>query len=116
MLPYNKGNGWYLNASVNTRLSNIMLSYWSGNGFVSPQGGRLYQSISSTVNNADFTQRRRELLILRMFSDFHLPGNILLTTRFEPFYDLNRRQIEFSFGTYLNFNQEFFLTMLRRAD
>ncbi|QNP53952.1 hypothetical protein H9L05_10740 [Hymenobacter qilianensis] len=106
----------YLNAGVNTRLSNIMLSYWSGNGFVSPQGGRLYQSISSTVNNADFTQRRRELLILRMFSDFHLPGNVLLTTRFEPFYDFNRRQIEFSFGTYLNFNQEFFLTMLRRAD
>lgn len=116
VLPYDKGNGLYLNAGVNTRLSNIMLSYWSGNGFVSPQGGRLYQSISSTVNNSDFTQRRRELLILRMFSDFHLPGNILLTTRFEPFYDLNRRQIEFSFGTYLNFNQEFFLTMLRRAD
>lgn len=116
VLPYGKGNGFYINGGVDTRLSNIMLSYWSGNGFVAPQGGRLYQSISSTVNNADFTQRRRELLILRMFSDFHLPGNVILTTRFEPFYDFNRRQIEFSFGAYLNFNQEFILTNLRRAN
>ncbi|WP_457078133.1 hypothetical protein [Hymenobacter sp. HD11105] len=116
VLAYGKGNGLYLNAGVNTRLSNIMVSYWLGDGFVAPQGGRLYQSISSTVNNANFTQRRRELLILRMFSDFHLPGNVLLTTRFEPFYDFRRRQIEFSFGAYLNFNQEFIITTLRRAN
>lgn len=116
VLPYDKGNGLYLNAGVNTRLSNIMLSYWSGNGFIAPQGGRLYQSVSSTVNNANYTERRRELLIARFFSDFRLPGNVILTTRFEPFYDLNRRQIEFSFGAYLNFNQEFILTTLRRAE
>ncbi|MBC8084274.1 MAG: hypothetical protein H7Z21_13800, partial [Hymenobacter sp.] len=116
ILPYNQGTGLYLNAGVDTRLSNVQLSYWSGKGFIAPQGGKLYQSISSTVNNPAYTERHRELLILRLFSDFHLPGDVVLTTRFEPFYDFTNRQVEFSFGAYLNFNQEFLLTTLRRAD
>jgi hypothetical protein len=116
VLPYGRGTGLYLNAAVDTRLGNVMVSYWSGNGFVAPQGGRLYQSISSTVNNPNYTERHRQLLILRFLNDFHLPGKMVLSTRFEPFYDLQNKQIEFSFGTYLNFNAEFLLTTLRRAD
>ncbi|WP_375437352.1 hypothetical protein [uncultured Hymenobacter sp.] len=116
VLPYGRGTGLYLNAGINTSLSNVMISYWSGNGFVAPQGGKLYQSISSTVSNPGYTERHRQLLILRFFSDFHLPGNVTLTTRFEPFYDLQNKQVEFSFGTYLNFNYEFLLGTLRHSE
>jgi len=116
VLPFKKGNGLYLNAGINTRLSNVMISYWSGSGFVAPLGGKLYQSISSTVNEPNYTERHRQLLIVRFLSDFHLPGNITLSTRFEPFYDLQNRKTEFSFGAYLNFNHEFLLGTLRQAD
>ncbi len=109
VLPYDRGNGLYLNASIDTRLSNVMISYWSGNGFVAPQGGKLYQSVSSTVGNPNYTEQHRQLLIVRFFSDFQLPGNVTLTSRFEPFYDLQNKKIEFSFGAYLNFNYEFLL-------
>jgi hypothetical protein len=89
------------------------VSYWKGNGFVAPLGGPLYQSISYTVNDPNYTERHRQLLILRFFSDYRLTEGLTLSTRFEPFYDFKRRQVEFSFGAYINFNREFFLTSPR---
>ncbi|WP_345222113.1 hypothetical protein [Hymenobacter koreensis] len=114
VLPYKSGTGLYLNAGVDTRLTKLQVAYWHGKGFIAPQGGPLYQSISYTVNSPDYTERNRQLLILRFFSDYKLTDGLTLSTRFEPFYDFRSRQIEFSFGTYINFNREFFLTTLKR--
>ncbi|KAA9338576.1 hypothetical protein F0P96_07025 [Hymenobacter busanensis] len=114
VLPYKSGTGLYLNAGVDTRLTKLQLGYWRGNGFIAPQGGPLYQSISYTVNSPGYTEKRRELLIARFFSDYQLTKGLTLSTRFEPFYDFTNRYFEFSFGTYINFNTEFFLTTLRR--
>lgn len=114
VLPYERGTGLYLNLGADTRFTKIQLSYWRGNGFIAPQGGPLYQSISYTVNDRNYTERNRHLLILRLFSDYKLANGLILSTRLEPFYDFNRKEVEFSFGTYLNFNREFRLTTLKR--
>ncbi|MCC2548414.1 hypothetical protein LJY25_18350 [Hymenobacter sp. BT175] len=116
VLPYQKGNGLYLNAGVDTRISSLQLAYWRGNGYISPLGGRLYRSISATVSDPNYTEQVRELIILRLLHDYHLHKTLTLTTRFEPLYDLGNKSIDFSFALYLNFNQEFLLTTLRRAD
>ncbi|KUG06556.1 hypothetical protein [Solirubrum puertoriconensis] len=113
-LAFKRGTGLYLNLGADTRLSKVQVSYWRGNGFVAPQGGPLYQSISYTVNDADYTERNRQLLILRFFSDYKLTDGLTLSTRFEPFYDFTSRQVEFSFGAYINFNREFFIATLQR--
>ncbi|TGE22002.1 hypothetical protein E5K00_17260 [Hymenobacter aquaticus] len=113
-LAFDKGYGLYLNAGLDTRLSNLQVAYWRGNGFFSPIGGRLYRSISSTVSDPNYTERYRELLILRVLKDYQLADNLVLSTRFEPLYDLGNKSIDFSFALYLNFNQEFLLTTLRR--
>lgn len=113
-LPYKNGTGLYLNLGADTRFSKIQLSYWRGNGFVAPLGGPLYQSVSYTVRNPDYTERNRQLLILRFFSDYRLTDGLTLSTRFEPFYDFTSKQIEFSFGAYINFNREFRLATLKR--
>ena len=111
-LPFKSGTGIYLNAGVDTRLSNLQLAYWSGNGYISPLGGRLYQSVSSSPVDANYTERQRQLLILRVLRDYRLPGQVILTTRFEPLYDLNNGLFDFSFALYLNFNQSFLLSTL----
>ncbi|WP_400193562.1 hypothetical protein [Hymenobacter sp. B81] len=113
-LPFASGTGLYLNAGTDTRLTKLQLSYWQGQGFVAPLGGPLYQSVSYTVNSPGYTEKNRQLLIARFFSDYTLTEGLVLSTRFEPFYDFNRGEVEFSFGAYLNFNHEFFLTSLRR--
>lgn len=108
-LPYKRGTGLYLNAGLDTRLSNLQLAYWQGSGYISPIGGRLYQSVSVSVADPGYTEKQRQLLILRAIKDYRLPGNLILTTRFEPLYDLNNGLFDFSFALYLNFNQSFLL-------
>ncbi|RSK45964.1 hypothetical protein [Hymenobacter perfusus] len=108
-LPYKRGTGLYLNAGLDTRLSNLQLAYWQGSGYISPIGGRLYQSVSVSMADPGYTEKQRQLLILRAIKDYRLPGNLILTTRFEPLYDLNNGLFDFSFALYLNFNQSFLL-------
>ncbi|WP_460612969.1 hypothetical protein [Hymenobacter seoulensis] len=115
VLPYKSGTGLYLNAGLDTRLSNLQVAYWHGNSYISPLGGRLYRSISSSAVDPNYIERQRQLLILRVLRDYKLPGNLVLTTRFEPLYDLNNGLFDFSFALYLNFNQSFLLTTLRRG-
>ncbi|TGE10102.1 hypothetical protein [Hymenobacter fodinae] len=112
-LPFQSGTGLYLNAGVDTKLSTVQVAYWHGNGYISPLGGRLYRSISVSPADPDYVERQRQLLILRVLRDYRLPGNLILTTRFEPLYDLNNGLFDFSFALYMNFNQSFLLKKLR---
>ncbi|SHK34442.1 hypothetical protein SAMN02746009_00764 [Hymenobacter psychrotolerans DSM 18569] len=114
-LPYRTGTGLYLNGGVDTRLSNVQVAYWRGNGYISPLGGKLYRSISNSVSDPQYLEKDRQLLIVRFLKDYRLPGNLTMTTRFEPLYDLNNGLFDFSFALYFNFNQSFLLTTLRKG-
>ncbi|WP_345109728.1 hypothetical protein [Hymenobacter algoricola] len=115
VLAFRRGTGLYLNAGVDTRLSNVQVAYWRGNGYISPLGGPLYRSISNTVNNPQYLDKDRQLLIARFLKDYRLPGNLIMTTRFEPLYDLNNGLFDFSFALYFNFSQSFLLTTIRQG-
>ena len=120
-LPFQSGYGLYLNAGADTRWANFMLSYWHGNGFISEFGGKLYQSASTTVHHPNYTEKKRELLMLRVMKDWYINdkessewSGLTFTGRLEPFYDFRTGSIEFSAGLYLNFNTDFFLTKIKR--
>ncbi|WP_232058359.1 hypothetical protein [Nibribacter ruber] len=111
---FTQGTGIYLNAGVDTKYQNVMLSYWRGRGYVSEMGGQLYPSQSSNFLNPTFTQEERDLLILRLMHDVRLAQGLTLTLRLEPLYDLNDPKLEFSNSLYLNFNTDFFLARLKK--
>ena len=113
-LPYKYGRGLYLNAALETRYAALMLSYWQGSRFVSPLGGDLYQSVSRTVSNPEFTDRSRRLLLVRLLRDFRISDAAALTVRVEPVYDFTAHLLDFSFGVYLNFRQEWLLGNVAR--
>ncbi|GAB3588114.1 hypothetical protein [Hymenobacter daeguensis] len=113
-LPFSYGRGLYLNGTLETHYADVMLSYWQGSRFVSPLGGDLYQSISRTVSNPDFIDRNRQILLVRLMRDFRISDAAALTVRVEPLYDFNARLLDFSFGVYLNFRQEWWLANVRR--
>lgn len=101
-LPFPSGRGLYLNAGLETKLTTVWVSYWNGDGFASPGlGGVLYSSLGSTVKNPGYSERHRELLIVRLTHDYRLWDHGYLTTRAEPYYDLRNRRFEFSLGLYL---------------
>jgi hypothetical protein len=108
-LPFQGGSGIYLNAGADTRWANFMLSYWNGNGYISEFGGKLYQSVSTTVKHPEYTEKDRQILILRIMKDWNVGNGLTFTGRLEPFYDFTKKSTEFAAGLYLNFDTDFFL-------
>ena len=105
-LPYTSGNGLYVNGTLETRYVDAMLSFWRGHQFYAPLGGNYYQSIASRYGTPGYTDAERRLLMLRLLRDFRIFDAAALTVRVEPVYDFNRQLLDFSFGFYLNFRQE----------
>ena len=106
LLPYRYGRALYLNTTLETRYVDVMLSYWQGQRFFAPFGGTYYQSLSSSVTDPHFTDPNRHLLLLRLLRDFRISDAAAVTVRVEPVYDLGAQLLDFSFGVYLNFRQE----------
>lgn len=113
-LPYKQAYGIYLNAGVDTKYQDVMLSYWRGDSYITELGGRLYQSASTTFKHPDYLQEERELLILRLMKDIEILDNLYLTLRLEPVVDLDNPKLEFSNAFYLTFDTEFFVAKPRR--
>jgi hypothetical protein len=107
--PFQEGTGSYINMTLGTAWLDIMGSYWHGNRYVSSRGGPLYQSVSSISDNEGYTEPQRELFILRLLHNSKLTEQLVLSTRLEPIYDFNSKEIEFSFGLYLNYKPKFLL-------
>ena len=102
-LPFNRNFSPYLNLSADFSLGTLMLSYWESDGFQHYRGGRLYRTVSSSIHYPGLSEKRRRLLIFRLLSDFKLSPDICLSTRIEPYFDLENNLWEFSHGMYLNF-------------
>ena len=107
--PFQYGRALYLNTTLETRYADVMVSYWQGSRFISPLGGDLYQSASRTVSNPDFLDRQRSLVFVRLMRDIRISDAASLTARVEPVFDLNAKLLDYSFGMYLNFRQEWLL-------
>ncbi|GGK59844.1 hypothetical protein ACD591_11675 [Rufibacter glacialis] len=112
--PFTQGGGLYLNAGIDTKYQNVMLSYWRGSGYYSELGGRLFPSVSSNFKTPGYTQKNRQVLILRFLHDLELTQGLSLTLRLEPYLDLDFPKLEFSNSLHLNFNSDFFLTRLKK--
>jgi hypothetical protein len=111
-LPYRYGRALYLNATLETRYADLMLSYWQGDRFFAPLGGAYYQSLSASVTDPQFRDPSRRLLMVRLLRDFRIADAAALTVRVEPVYDFNIQLLDFSFGVYLNFRQEWLVGRL----
>jgi hypothetical protein len=113
-LPFTRGGAVYLNAGIDTKYQDVMLSYWRGDGYITELGGKLFQSVSSTYNNPDYVQEDRHFLILRLMKDIEILEDMHLTLRFEPVLDLDNPRLEFSNALYLTFDTDFFVAKPRR--
>ena len=103
--PYKNGHGLYFNVLLKTKLLNFMASYWKASRYVAINGTPLYQS----VNTVDLGQSmvrlpQRELLFLRVFYEKDIAKDLKLDVRFEPFYEFNRKVVDFSYSVYLRYN------------
>lgn len=101
---YEGGYGLWLNAGMDTKWGNLMVSYWKGNNFITIKGMELYQSVSNTLYDVGFRQQSRNILAVRYFYQKQLIPNLYLDVRVEPHFDLDQS------GSQLQFNHSLFLT------
>ncbi|RNI33005.1 hypothetical protein EFA69_00865 [Rufibacter immobilis] len=111
---FKQGGGLYLNAGIDTKYQNVMLSYWRGSGYYAELGGKLFQSVSTNFKAPGYTEKNRQLLIVRFMHDIKLMQGLDLTLRLEPFVDFDNPKLEFSNSLYLSFNSDFFLARLKK--
>ncbi len=115
LLPFESGNGFMADVGVETKPSNISLTYFNGNKYIGTFGSPLYSSVSSQINNVGFTEANREFLILRLHNEHKLSDNLYFGTRLEPYIDLNKPKFEFSNSLYLVYKQGFMLKKFKRT-
>lgn len=101
------GSGAYLNLTAETKLINLMFSYWNSTGYQSDAGGDLYQSVGRTFNYGKVTEKYRNILIVRAMKDWKILDNLFLTFRFEPYFDFNNKVFEHSESLFLSYRQRF---------
>lgn len=106
---YKNGYGIYLNATLNTAVTDLMVAYWYGNRYYNPYGNAIYNSVSTTYKHPGHTEETRPLLIIRFMKDIEILDNLYLISRFEPHYDFNNARIDFSHGIYISYKSHFML-------
>lgn len=101
---FNNGNGIWASAYLRLHLDynqknlnslKFILSYWQGTDFISPKGNPLMQSISSVYPESDYTEPKRNLLLLALKYENEIDKKLELELSFEPYYDLNNKLLEY---------------------
>ncbi|HDR90580.1 MAG TPA: hypothetical protein ENN63_13260 [Bacteroidetes bacterium] len=100
--PFGKGWGLYMEAFVNTVVVDGALSYWKGDSYYAEFGDPLFSSVSRKVNREGYTEKKRDLFVLRLKKDIRIMDGFWLSIRFEPFWD-SRYGVDFSHGVYLHY-------------
>lgn len=108
---FDNGQAFYGNLTVATRWGNLMGSIWLGNRFNSAQGGGLYRSTG--VNNKTYSERHRDILLVRYLRDVKISRDVILTLRLEPSYDFNNQKTEVAAGVYVHYTPRFFLLKVK---
>jgi hypothetical protein len=96
-----EGQGLFFNFGLKNPYLPFVLSYWKGREFTSLQGGKLYPSVGDSPRYPGYFEEQRQLLFLRLIKDLSISESLIISLRFEPFYDFNRKGIEHSLGLYL---------------
>jgi hypothetical protein len=113
--PYTSGFGWLANLKLLSKWdASITGTYWEGHRFIAPRGGKIYQSVTSIVNQ-QHEQPIRQLFFLNfMYEGEMLPG-FYLDARYTPYWDLKGGFMENAFLILLSYRTNFRISRLHKG-
>ena len=88
-----------------------MFNYWAGREYQSPIATQIYNNYN--FYNITEYRRVRHMLMSRLMYTQNLNNNMMLDLRFEPFYDYEYGQIQYSYSVYLKLKLEKFLGKIK---
>jgi hypothetical protein len=113
--PYNSGNGFLCNAYFKSKYNVALLAtYWSGNSFVAPRGGKIFQSISSISGEESYAEKQRQLLFINLVYEKQIMPGLYIDARFTPYVDLKNKLKEYSFLLLFTYRDVFRLVNFKK--
>lgn len=103
---YRNGTGLLANVGFKGLYdTDVMLSYWYGDNYNCETGGFLYSSHSSVPVYSYYSERYRDLIIMRITKKFVMAKNTNLLVRIEPYYDIRNKWFETALGFYISLDE-----------
>ena len=107
VFPVKKGTGLMANLGWKFGHTSISGTYWNANNFNAIHGAPLYLSKGDQMNNVGYYQSNRNLLFIRLISDYEIAKNFSISARLEPYWDLDNPSFEFSNSLFLTYRDTF---------
>lgn len=108
---YSEGYGILSNLYAKIGKFDIIAGYWYGEHFIAPRGEPLFQSVSQKYT---IWWEPNKQLVLNKFQFHHsIKKGIDLVVRFESYYDILRKNMDFSYSLFLNIRDDFFLKKIK---
>ncbi|MCC6819017.1 MAG: hypothetical protein IT245_09015 [Bacteroidia bacterium] len=102
--PYKNGFASWHTLSLEKNGFELMFNYWAGREWQSPVGTQIYNNYNYYSIN-EF-RRVRHMLMSRLLFTQNINKMLMLDLRFEPFYDFEYKQIQYSYSVYLKLKLE----------
>ena len=111
---FDRGNGFYLKATYETKVFSSMLGYWRGQQFIAPFGESLFLSVSDF--DATFSDASRRLITGKFSIEKSISESINLVLRTNAYYDYENRDFAYNYGLYFLINEAFFINKIKTKE
>lgn len=114
-VPFTNGDGFMANIYLRSKWDvSFLATYWNGKDYIAPQGGKLFQSVSSRTDRPGHTEPMRQLLFLNFIYEKELLPGFFVDCRFTPDFDLNNNLFEYSYQVFLSYRHDFRLGTIQK--
>lgn len=111
--PFTNGDGFLANLFVKSKWNvSFLATYWNGKNYIAPQGGKLYQSVSSRTDRPGHTEPERQLLFLNLLYEKELLPGLFVDCRFTPDFDLKNNLFEYAYQVFISYRHNFRLATI----
>ena len=106
-LPYSQGLGVYSNLITEWRSLTIGAGYWYADRYITKRGRPVFHTVSVKVPL--YFEETRQLITSKIMLNKRVGKEVGIGLRFETYYDLLNKKLNYTYGFHIIYNQRFFL-------
>jgi hypothetical protein len=106
-LPYSQGLGVYSNLIAEWRSLTIGAGYWYADRYITKRGRPVFHTVS--VKDPLYFEETRQLITSKIMLNKRVGKEVGIGLRFETYYDLLNKKLNYTYGFHIIYNQRFFL-------
>ena len=105
--PFDQGWAVYSNLITEWKSLTFGAGYWYADSYITKRGRPVFQSVS--VKDPLYFEETRQLITSKIMLNKKIGKEIKIGLRFETYYDLLNKKLDYTYGLHIIYNQRFFL-------